>query len=51
MCRRNQLLSLGFIGFGIGLLIGCHLESAFWCTLFGISAVLMGVLWLQKIKV
>jgi hypothetical protein len=50
MCRRNQILSLLMVGFGVGLLIGCHLESSFWCTIFGIGSVLFGLLGLQKGK-
>lgn len=51
MCRKNRLIGVGLLGFGAGLLIACHVESIFWCSLFGIAALLVGVFLLQRTKV
>ena len=51
MCRRNQLLGVSLLGFGVGLIIACRVESIFWCTCFGLGALLLGVAILQKGKV
>lgn len=48
MCRRNQLWGFTAIAFGLGLLIGCSIESGFWCCILGISAIVFGFLSLQR---
>lgn len=48
MCRRNQLLGWSVIAFGLGLLVGCSLESGFWCCVMGIGLILFGFVSLQK---
>lgn len=48
MCRRNQLIGLTVLGFGLGLLIGCWLESGFIRIFFAVIALLAGLLLLQK---
>ena len=50
MCRRNQLLGLLLVGFGVGLLVACRISAVFWCSCFGLGAVVIGVALLQKIK-
>ena len=42
MCRRNQLWGFNFIAFGLGLLIGCSIESGFWCCILGIGLIISG---------
>ena len=51
MCRRNQLIGIALAGIGVGLLLGCHVESVFWCSIFGIAAVVVGLFLLQRSKV
>lgn len=48
MCRRNQLLGFGMLAFGLGLLVGCRVESGFFCSCWGIILTVLGVIWLQK---
>lgn len=48
MCRRNQLLGLGILAFGLGLLVGCWLESVFVRNCLGIILLAAGVLVMQK---
>ena len=48
MCRKNQLMGVSLLGLGVGLLLGCMVESAFWCSCFGVCAVVVGVCLLQK---
>ena len=50
MCRKNQMLGFALLGFGAGLMIACHVTSVFWCSLFGIGALLVGLTLLQKGK-
>ena len=42
MCRKNQLLGFCVVAFGLGLLIGCGMESGFWCCALGIGAIVVG---------
>ena len=51
MCRRNQLLGVLLLGFGIGLVIACRVASVFWCSCFGFGGILLGIALLQKGKV
>lgn len=48
MCRRNQLLGLGLLTFGLGLLVGCWLSSEFVRNCFGVVFMASGILVLQK---
>lgn len=48
MCRPNQLRGYNCLAFGLGLLIGCCIESAFWCCILGVAAMVFGFLQLQK---
>lgn len=48
MCRRNQLLGLGMLVFGLGLLVGCWFETEFVRNCIGVGLVAAGVLCLQK---
>lgn len=48
MCRRNQLLGVGIIGFGLGLLAAGLFESVFFCGLVGVSVIVVGVVVFQK---
>lgn len=44
MCRREQLRGLVMLGVGIGLLLGCWMESSFWQVCIGICLLGGGVL-------
>lgn len=48
MCRRNQLWGFNAIAFGLGLLIGCSIESGFWCCMLGIGAIVCGFFSVQR---
>ena len=48
MCRRNQLGGMAALFLGLGLLIGCWLESEGARNVCGILLVAGGVLLLQK---
>ena len=48
MCRYSFLRGVGFMAFGIGLLIGCGMESGFWCCVLGIGAIISGIVFLQR---
>ena len=48
MCRRNQLLGFCAIAFGLGLLVGCSMESGFWCCALGIGAIVCVFVMLWK---
>ena len=48
MCRRNQMLGLGLLGFGVGLLVASFFESGFFCGCLGLMIMVVGVICLQK---
>ncbi len=48
MCRKNQLLGVALIAFGLGLLVGCWWESEFARNCCGIGLLAGGILLLQK---
>jgi hypothetical protein len=48
MCRRNQLIGLALLSFGLGLLIGCWLETGLARISFSVIAIGGGILLLQK---
>lgn len=48
MCRKNHLWGLAVLTFGLGLLIGCWLESEPAQIIFGLALIVGGVLVLQK---
>lgn len=48
MCRRNQLFGVALAAFGLGLLLASCLESGFLCGCFGVIAMVLGILMLQK---
>ena len=48
MCRYSILRGVGLMTFGVGLLIGCGMESGFWCCVLGIGAIISGIIFLQK---
>lgn len=48
MCRRNQLIGVAAVGFGLGLLAAGLFESAFFCGFLGIGAIVVGVIVMQK---
>ena len=41
MCRRNHLLGVSILAFGLGILVGYSLESWFLCSFGGL--VLIGI--------
>lgn len=49
MCRRNQLLAVFLLGLGVGLLVACRVSSVFWCSCFGLMAVIVGICLLQQL--
>lgn len=48
MCRKNMLLGVGLMGFGLGLLAAGLFESAFFCGFVGVAVLIVGVMILQK---
>ena len=42
MYRKNQLWGFCISAFGLGLLIGCSMESGFWCCVLGVGAIVFG---------
>lgn len=48
MCRREHLRGLLMLGLGLGLLLGCWIESGFWQICFGICLLGGGLLVLIK---
>lgn len=48
MCRRDQLLGIGLLALGVGLLLACWIETLFWQICFGACACGSGILILQK---
>lgn len=48
MCRREQLRGVLMLGGGLGLLLGCWMESSFWQICFGICLLGCGVLTMVK---
>ncbi len=50
MFRKNQLLGVFLAGLGVGLLVACRVSSVFWCSCFGLGALIGGVCLLQKLR-
>lgn len=48
MCRRNQILGLAALAFGLGLLVGCWFQSEFVRNCWGILLIVGGIFVLQK---
>lgn len=48
MCRRNQLLGIAALAFGLGLLTGCWFESEFVRNCWGIILIAVSIFVLQK---
>lgn len=48
MCRKNQLLGVAALAFGLGLLMCGWFESGFLRICFGVGLVVTGVVLLQK---
>ncbi|MBQ9844076.1 MAG: hypothetical protein IJO31_07990 [Oscillospiraceae bacterium] len=48
MCRKNQMWGRCAIGFGLGLLTGCSMESGFWCCALGIGVIIAGFVCMQR---
>lgn len=48
MCRKNQLLAVGAMGFGLGLLAAQLFESEFFCGFVGVAMLALGILLAQK---
>jgi len=49
MCRKNQLCGCALMAFGFGLLVGCCLESTFFCCCVGLGIMALG-LWCNTKK-
>ena len=43
MCRYSYLRGAACMAFGIGLLIGCSMESGLWCCVLGVGAIVAGL--------
>lgn len=43
MCRRNQLLGVAAMAFGVGLMVGGHLATGFWCGFAGFIFLAVGI--------
>jgi hypothetical protein len=48
MCRRNQLVGVGVLAFGLGMLACCWLESEIVRNCCGIALAAIGLLLTQK---
>lgn len=48
MCRRNQLLGVGLLAFGLGLLTVVWIQAEFLRWVVGIGLVVAGLSLLQK---
>jgi membrane-bound ClpP family serine protease len=48
VCRKNQLLGVALLGFGLGFLLASFFESGFLCGCLGLIAMVAGVVCLQK---
>ena len=48
MCRKNQLLGVGIIAFGLGLLTATFFESGLFCGCIGVGMLICGIMLLQK---
>jgi len=48
MCRRDQVLCVALLAFGLGLLVAGWIESGFWRWALGIGLVIGGILTWQK---
>lgn len=48
MCRKNQLLGVALMAFGLGLFIATFFESALFCGCLGFGVVAVGVVVTQK---
>ena len=48
MCRRNQLLGVALMAFGLGLLMATFFESGLFCGCLGFGDAAVGIVVLQK---
>ncbi len=48
MCRRDQLLGVAMVAFGVGLLAAALFESGIFCTCVAVGAIAVGIGLLQK---
>ena len=48
MCHRNMVWGLALVAFGLGMLIGCSIESGFWCCVLGIGVILSGFVFCNR---
>ncbi len=48
MCRRNQALAMGVIGFFLGLLLGCICELSFGLLLVVSGGIALGICVFRK---
>jgi len=42
------LRGFSMMAFGLGFIVGCSLESGFWCCVLGVGAIVAGLVFLQK---
>ena len=43
MCRKKQMHGFCCLCFGLGLMVGCWLESWFLCSVGGLALILLGM--------
>ena len=48
MCRRNQILGIGLLALGLGLVVGCWFETEFFRNCLGVVLIGSGILVLQR---
>ena len=42
MCRKRYLHGCCVLFFGLGIMVGCCLESWFWCSFGGLGLIVLG---------
>ena len=48
VCRKNQLLGVALMAFGLGLLLATFFESGLFCGCLGFGVAAVGIVVLQK---
>ncbi len=48
MCRKNQVIGIAAIAFGIGILVGGQIGSGLWCSCVAVGVIAAGLTFLQK---
>ncbi len=48
MCKRNQLLGVAMVSFGLGLLAASLFESGLFCGFVAVASIVAGITVIQK---